>query len=179
MSDPVKNRKPILLLGVGNILQSDDGVGVYVVEKMRAELRDHDVEIVDGGTAGLDLLYLIENRRTVVVVDAVDGGFVPGTVYRFTPDDIESRSLRLYSLHQLGLLETLQMAHLAGTGPQRTIIVGVQPEVVEWGTRLSATVAGKLRGIIGRTRGRWVEIQQDGAKTHRRGGGDCQSRRNR
>jgi len=152
MGDLDTNRKQILLLGVGNILQSDDGVGVHVIEKMRDEITSDDVEVFDGGTAGLDLLSVIDSRRTVLVVDAVDGGRAPGTVYRFTADDLDGKSLRLNSLHQLGLLETLQMASLLGRGPEQVVIIGVQPEVVDWAMELSDTVARSVPGVIGQVK---------------------------
>lgn len=147
--DGIDNKhKRILVLGVGNILQSDDGIGVHAIEQMRGELDDFDVELIDGGTAGLDLLNLIEDRDAILVVDAVDGGHPPGTIYRFTPDDIGGQSLRMESLHQLGLLETLRMARLMGREPRNTVIIGVQPENVGWGLTLTDTVARQLPMVI-------------------------------
>ena len=148
MSDPDTNKKPILLLGIGNILRSDDGVGVRVIERMRDKVASDTVEVFDGGTAGLDLLSVIDGRQTVLVVDAVDGNQAPGTIYRFTPDDVDNESLRLDSLHQLGLLETIQMCRLVGRGPGEVVIIGVQPEVVVWGMELSDVVEGQLPAVI-------------------------------
>ena len=152
MSNLKNSTKPILVLGIGNILKADDGVGVHAIEKMRDEIASDEVEVFDGGTAGLDLLSVVASRRMVLVVDAVDGGGDPGTLYRFTPEDISDTLLRWDSLHQVGLLETLRMALLTGRGPKETIIIGVQPEVVDWGLSLSPTVAGQLPRLIDRVK---------------------------
>ena len=152
MSESLAIKEPVLVLGVGNILQQDDGVGVHVIEMIRDTVVSSNVAVCDGGTAGLDLISIIDNRRILVVVDAVDGGEEPGTVYRFTPEDIDEPHLRFDSLHQVGLLETLRMAAMTGRGPMRTVIVGVQPEVVDWGMTLSPTVEKQLPRIINQVR---------------------------
>ena len=146
------NIRPVLLLGVGNILQCDDGVGVHTVQRMRTQVDGSFVEVIDGGTAGLDLMNVVANRKSVIVVDAVDGNMAPGTLYRFTPEDISGQSLRMDSLHQIGLIEALQMSRLTGNDPEEVIIVGIQPAVVEWGLSLSAVIEERLPDVIERVR---------------------------
>ena len=161
MSEPLASKKPILVLGVGNILQSDDGVGVHVVEKMRDDIQSDEVDVCDGGTAGLDLISIVDNRRVVIVVDAVNGGEKSGTVYRLTPEDIDEPNLRFDSLHQVGLLETLNMAKMTGRAPMRTVIVGVQPEVVDWGLSLSPAVQDQIPKIINQVKKEIELARQD------------------
>lgn len=148
MNDFAAEKKPILVLGVGNSIQADDGVGVHAIEQLSSMTWPDDVELVDGGTAGLDLLATIDGRRKVIVIDAVDGSMKPGTIFRFTPDDIGKTTVRLDSLHQFGLLETLQMAELMDRAPDSCVIFGVQPETVDWGLTLTETVAVVLPRVI-------------------------------
>lgn len=148
MNDYRSDKKPILVLGVGNSIQTDDGIGVHVIEQLSQLSWPDSVELIDGGTAGLDLLATIEGRRKVIVIDAVDGGMDPGTMFRFTPDDIGNTTVRLDSLHQFGLLETLQMSQLMDRAPESCVIFGVQPKTVDWGLSLTDTVAAVVPRLI-------------------------------
>lgn len=150
MNPSTNDKKPVLVLGVGNIIQGDDGVGVYAVERLREQPQHPEVEIVDGGIAGVDLLPIIEGRVRMVVIDAVDAGMEPGTLFRFTPEDMLENIVPAQSLHQVGLLETLQMAQLLGRAPEETVIFGVQPGVVDWGLSLTKEVEGKLDILLDR-----------------------------
>jgi len=157
MMDSNRLKKPILVLGVGNAIQTDDGVGVHAVSELQGLSLPSEVELLDGGTAGLDLLAAIEGRHAVIVIDAVNGEMPPGTMYRFTPDQIDDIAVRLDSLHQFGLLETIRMAELMGGAPSLVVIVGVQPDTIDWGESLTATVAAVLSRVIERVR---LEIDQ-------------------
>ena len=136
------------MLGVGNSLQIDDGVGVHAVAELLKMDWPAEVEIVDGGVAGLDLIAIIDKREYVIVLDAIDAGHKPGTVFRFAPEDIENQTVRYDSLHQIGLLETIQMAKLTGSAPKHTVILGVQPEKVDWGMELTETIRTCLPRLI-------------------------------
>ena len=136
------------MLGVGNSLQIDDGVGVHAVAELLKMDWPAEVEIVDGGVAGLDLIAIIDQREYVIVLDAIDAGHKPGTVFRFTPEDIENQTARYDSLHQIGLLETIQMAKLTGSAPKHTVILGVQPEKVDWGMELTETIRACVPRLI-------------------------------
>ncbi len=139
---------PVLVLGVGNILLSDEGVGVRVVEAMEGRELPDDVELFDGGTASVDLLDSLANRDRVIVIDAVNGGSEPGTLYRFTPDDITNQKQSFISLHQIGLLETLTIASYLGCAPREVIIFGIEPRKVSWGLELSPEVAAVVPRVI-------------------------------
>ncbi len=137
-------RPGILILGVGNILQKDDGIGVRVIERLMATDVSPRAELLDGGTAGMDLLSEVIGREKVVVVDAVRGGGAPGAVYRFAPESVEEEPYPITSLHQIGLLEVLLMARHLGRAPKQTVIFGIEPKQVDWGLGLSPEVAAVL-----------------------------------
>lgn len=141
-------QKPILVLGVGNNLQTDDGVGVHAVTELMKMEWPQEVELVDGGIAGLDLIAIVDGREYVIVLDAVDAGHAPGTIFKFTPEDISDTVKHYDSLHQIGLLETIQMAKLTGSAPRHTLILGVQPEIVDWGLELTTTIQDCLPRLI-------------------------------
>lgn len=137
----------ILVLGVGNILQRDDGVGVRVIEHLRSLELPAGVEVFDGGTAALDLLNVVADRQKVIVVDAVQGGGEPGAIYRFAPNDVEVEPHPITSLHQIGLLETLAMAQHLGCSPQNVVIFGIEPKVIDWGLDLSPEVSAAVPNV--------------------------------
>jgi hydrogenase maturation protease len=121
----------ILILGIGNILQKDDGIGVHIVNQI-LETGIHipdNVEVIDGGTAGFDLVPLIMGRDKVIVVDAVRVDDVPGSVYRFPLSYVHDTYSR-YSLHTTGVRAIFNQAKLAGCDPLVEII-GVVPEDIQ------------------------------------------------
>ena len=127
-----------LVLGIGNSLFKDEGIGVHIVKELAAEYTLENVEFIDGGTASLDLLDFIEGKDKVIIVDAVQGGGVPGTVYRFKPTDIEINFPLSLSLHQVGLMEVLGMLKfLDPSSLYKIIIYGVEPKELGWGLDLS------------------------------------------
>ncbi len=142
------SRPSTLVLGVGNILLSDEGVGVRIVEAMKGRELSDNVELFDGGTASVDLLDSLANRDKVIIIDAVKGGNKPGTLYRFTPDDIAIQRQAFTSLHQVGLLETLTMAEYLNCTPREVIIFGIEPKKVSWGLELSPEVTGVVPRVI-------------------------------
>ena len=149
-------RRPVLVLGIGNILLHDEGVGVYVIERMQKGGVPDYVELLDGGTAGADLLDHICDRQKVIVVDAVDVDSInspradiePGTILRFTPDDLASNAGQSISLHEFGIADTLAMARRLNCAPQEVIIIGIKPKDVTPGLGLSDEIAGIMPRII-------------------------------
>lgn len=140
--------RPILVLGLGNILLRDEGVGVRVVEAMQDIELPPDVELFDGATAGLDLLDVLADRRTVIVIDAVEGDSPPGTVLRLHPDDLLPGDGPGVSLHETGLMETLAVARQLGTAPPEVIVFGIRPQEVGYGLTLSPPIAGLVPRIV-------------------------------
>ena len=117
--------KNILVLGVGNILLADEGVGVRVVEKLENEYSFSDnVLIIDGGTLGIRLMEYIMNCDYLIVVDAVQNGQPPGTLYRLVGDDLRKSMAFKDSMHQADLIETRTHCELIGNRPQ-SVIIGI------------------------------------------------------
>jgi len=144
-----KEQTPRLILGVGNLLLRDEGVGVHVISALRDRELPDDVELWDGGTAAFDLFDTLAGRRQVIIIDAVRAGSEPGTIIRFTPEDILASREQLTSLHQVGLLETLNVAeNLLDSAPQEVIILGIEPKEIDWGLELSAEVEAAVPKVI-------------------------------
>ena len=137
----------ILIIGIGNLLCRDEGIGAHVIERMKAlELPGH-VELLDIGTSTMDLISYLEGVRKLVVIDAMKAGGVPGTVYRCRPEDLLPAEDGPISLHEIGLIETLDMVKKKGL-EMETVIFGVEPKVLDWGMELSDEVKRKIPAII-------------------------------
>lgn len=141
------SQKPILVLGIGNILLRDEGIGVRVIEHMHSMPINKDVEIVDGGTSGMDLLDVLAEREKVIVVDAVDSGHEPGTVLQFGLDQIVQKEQTAVSLHELGIAETINMTKQMGCAPKEVVFFGVQPQNIDCGLELSQSVQNVIQKV--------------------------------
>ncbi len=143
-------RCPILVLGIGNILLRDEGVGVRVIAQMQKMHLpdDDDVELVDGGTAGADLLDVLAERQKVIVIDAIQADCEPGTVLRFTADELVQPDGVGMSLHELGLGEALTMIRHLGCAPKDVVIFGIRPKNTECGLELSEEIAASVPKVI-------------------------------
>jgi hydrogenase maturation protease len=139
----------ILVLGLGNILLTDEGLGVRAVERLAA---DYDlpanVEVLDGGTLGLDLLPRLEGVEALLLVDAVKAGGQPGDLVRLAGDDIQAALAVKMSVHQVGLQELLAVSAFQGTRPPRVVLWGMEPAALEWGLELSPPVAARLDALV-------------------------------
>jgi hydrogenase maturation protease len=139
------------VLGAGNVLLGDEGVGVHVVEALQDHGVPDDVEVVDAGTAVLDALAALGRVDTLIVVDAVEAAGPPGAIYRFSPDSVMTAEVPPpMSLHDIGLLDTLEMAGQIGLRPGNSIVFGVVPEKVDWGLDLSPAVAARVPELVDR-----------------------------
>jgi hydrogenase maturation protease len=147
MSDRIHLR-PVLILGIGNILLGDEGIGVRVIEAMRSLPLPEDVELGDGGTGGADLVEIMSHRRKVIVVDAMAADREPGQIMRLSPEDLAPSPGASVSLHEFGLLEALTMAGRLGCAPAEVLIIGVQPKEIRWATELSPDLAACIPSII-------------------------------
>ncbi len=129
----------VLILGLGNLLLSDEGVGVHAVNALsrRFEMPE-GVEILDGGTSGMDLLDAIAGRDHLIVCDAIRSDERPGSVQRIDGESIAAFFATRISPHQLGLSEVLANLELLGERPGHVTIIGVVPADLSLGTELSA-----------------------------------------
>lgn len=140
-------KRKALIIGVGNLILKDEGVGVHVVRQLEDRGLPSGVEAIDGGTATMDLLAVIQEAARIIVIDAVRVGGKPGTIYRFFPEDLSCESERPLSLHEVGLLEVLGMARQLG-GHGEVVIIGVEPKEISWGVELSPEVEAKVPKVI-------------------------------
>lgn len=130
----------IMVMGVGNILLSDEGLGVRFLDELAKIPLPENVELLEGGTAGLELVHLIQEVDYLIIVDAIDAKDEPGALFRFRPDDIRVFPEKYeVSFHQIGIVEVLAMANVLGQAPQ-TLIFGVQPKSLEWGLDISPEI---------------------------------------
>jgi len=139
--------KKILIIGVGNLILRDEGIGVHAVRALERKTLPPQVEVIDGGTATIELLPAIQAAERIIVIDALRGGGLPGTIYRVSPEDLMVDAERLLSLHQVGLLEVLGMARQLGGNPE-VVIIGVEPKEIAWGMELTPEVETKLPKVI-------------------------------
>lgn len=138
-----------LILGLGNPLRGDDGIGPRFIEELNHHGLPKGVAAIDGGTGGLDLLPILERWEHVVIVDAADMGQGPGQFTRFTPDQVHlARSDNHFSLHHAGLSEVLTLAHALERTLPEMVIFGVQPADVGWRKGLSPKVEAILPELI-------------------------------
>ena len=121
------NPKKILILGLGNILLGDEGVGVRIAEQLASHSLPEEVEIIDGGTAGYELISFLEGREKVIIVDAVKTEDKPGSVYKVDLSILVEDPTMHLSLHQIGLKNVFKMASLMEINPEVTLI-GVVPK---------------------------------------------------
>lgn len=133
-----------LVLALGNILRGDDGVGAAVIEALEAyDLPDH-VTLLDGGTPGFETVMIMQDYQRVIVVDAADMNTEIGTWRTFTPDEVRLQSKDLHlrgTLHYAGLAEALSLGNALGLLPPEIVIVGIQPQQIDWEMGLSDDVA--------------------------------------
>ena len=141
----------VTILGLGNILLSDEGVGVHVVKEfdLRYSVPAY-VEVVDGGAAGLDLIPFIEGREKVLMVDAVNFDREPGFIGILENDEIPLRFTEKASMHHLGLMDVLSIVRLSGALPKELCLIGIQPKSMELGLEMTEEVASKKEALIGR-----------------------------
>ncbi len=140
-----------VVLGLGNTLNGDEGLGVYALEPLRARLGERgDIELLDGGVLGMDLLPLVESCSHLLLLDAVDTGSPPATVTELRGEEIPLFARLKLSLHQLGFQEVLQFASVRGKLPDHLGLVGAQPADLSIGVGLSPGVAAALPEIADR-----------------------------
>jgi hydrogenase maturation protease len=137
---------PTLVLGFGNVLLSDDGTGVRLVELLRSGLGTAAAEFVDGGTLSFSLLNYVEATDSMLVIDAADLNDLPGTVRLFEGAAMDEflQSTRRRSVHEVGLIDLLDMARLQDCLPSRRALLCIQPKHLDWGEALSAPVEEAL-----------------------------------
>jgi hydrogenase maturation protease len=138
----------ILILGVGNLIMSDEGFGVHVAQRMMEMKLPPHVHVVEGGTDGFGLMNVIQEADRMILIDAVKGGGEPGSIYRFDIEDCPAdANIFKTSVHQISILEVINLSGLIGSTPKTTII-GVEPKSLEMGMDLSPEIEAKIPKVI-------------------------------
>lgn len=141
--------KRAVVLGVGNILLADEGVGVHAVEALRADYQiPPNVTLIDGGTSAMELLEDLEGLDLLLVLDTVRAGRVPATLIRLSGDQVPMFFHARLSPHQVGLAEVLATLDLLGQTPGETIVLGVEPVSFETQLGLTEPVAARLPELV-------------------------------
>lgn len=145
------DRLALLVLGLGNVLLGDDGVGAAAVTRLQAEYAWPDTaRVFDGGTLGLSLLPWVEQADAVILVDAVRTDDAPGTLVRLDGADVPPAVATRLSPHQVGVADLLDGARWRGRYPTRLVLLGVVPESIELAVGLSRDVASALAPLVDR-----------------------------
>ena len=144
----VENTEKTVILGVGNLLLMDEGVGVHAAVNLRGFPLPENVEVIEGGTDGFKLFHVISEADRLIVVDCVKGGGEPGSIYRFDVRDLKHMPDRyMTSVHQVSILEVINLSGLVGKSPRATII-GVEPSEISMSMDLSPLVQEKLPRVL-------------------------------
>jgi len=141
--------KPILVLGLGNILIQDEGIGVRVVERLVEHYQiPADVDVLDGGTAGLALYDDIVGRKHLVVVDAIDNRCEPGTLITLRGDEVPSFFRNKVSPHQMALSDILAALEIMGEKPAEVVVIGIQPKDLGTGLEMSDLIGNQIDILV-------------------------------
>lgn len=138
-----------IILGVGNIILSDEGVGVHAVKLLRQYFSfPSTVDIVDGGTMGIELFEVLANKDLLIIVDTLRAGEAPGTVVRLAGRAVPQFFQNQLSPHQVGISDLLACLQLSGVAPKEIVLLGVEPETLELGLGLSPVVASAISYLL-------------------------------
>jgi hydrogenase maturation protease len=137
----------IVVIGVGNLLQRDEGIGIHAIQALEKMNLPADVRLVDGGTSP-DIIAYTGAGNKMIIIDCAKAGGKPGDIYRFKPDDLTTGKAVLTSAHEMGVAENLNLMMLTGNKPKDVIIIGMEPAEIDWGMELSATVKKKLPELV-------------------------------
>ena len=143
--------KKTLVIGIGNILMSDDGIGPKVVNSLLVKYRvPRCIEVIDGGTQGLNLLQYFDDVKDLIIVDAVvSRNKRPGEIVKIAREEIGPELTRHMSVHDIGFVDVMSALKLLGKMPGRMVLIGMVPAKMEFGYGLSEIVEGKLESLTG------------------------------
>jgi hydrogenase maturation protease len=141
----------VLILGIGNLLLQDEGVGVHVIKELQRRFDfPAQVELLDGGTAGMELVEALLDREQVMIIDAIRTGDPPGTLVELEGDQVPVFLQNHLTPHQLGLTDVLATLTIAGRKPERLLLFGIVPEAMELSLSLSDRIEQRIDPLIER-----------------------------
>ncbi len=149
------SKKTILVLGIGNLMLGDEGVGIHAIRALKEMKVPENVEVVDGGTGGFELLMYFRGKKKVIIIDAMNGDAEPGMVFRCLPNDLDLKWRHPYSSHQSTITELLYFATLESPSLE-IVLFGIVPEIIhEASTELSRVIQDRIPQLISAV---WREI---------------------
>ena len=135
----------ITVLGIGNVVLQDEGFGVRAAEYLDNKYRfPHNVQIIDGGTLGMELLRFVTGTRKLLVIDSINGGAEPGTMFRFANDAVMEHFQAKLSVHEVGIQDVLALLQVTGKSIPDVVVLGAQPYAIEAGVELTADMMALL-----------------------------------
>lgn len=136
--------KRIIVVGIGNLILKDEGVGIHVIRQLETMGLPPDIELIDGGTNSYDLLDFFCESDISIVVDAMQAGGEPGTIYRAPLDELGLKpNDQIKSLHEMHFIEAVEMVRMLGSNPE-FLVFGIEPKSIELGLELTPEVAAKV-----------------------------------
>lgn len=139
----------ITVLGIGNLLMGDEGVGIHLIQTLEKSYTfSPSINLIDGGTTGLDLIPYFENCEKMIIVDAVDFQEEPGHIGTLINEEIHYRFNTKLSLHHAGLADVLSVIKLTDIPSPDMMLLGVQPQIVKMGIKLSDVIANKMELLL-------------------------------
>jgi hydrogenase maturation protease len=148
MSAPCVAVPRIAVLGLGNLMRTDDALGMLAIQRLRSDSRfPPSIALIEGGTLGLELLYPLEGFTHLLALDAIDAGLQPGTVLRYAGDAVAQLPISK-SVHLLGFSDLIGSMRLIGSAPAELVVLGIQPHTIDWGTELTPQVEAAMETLI-------------------------------
>jgi len=154
-------KQPIAIIGVGNLLMSDEGVGIHAIQYLEQFGWPENVELIDAGVPGASLLHIIEDRKLSIIIDCGDFGGQPGEILVVDPKKLNKPSEEMVSLHGMSLLGTLALAEQTGISIKEVRLICIQPKQVDMGDQLSEPLQSALSGIKKAVDGLFAILDKD------------------
>lgn len=162
----------LLIMGIGNVLLMDEGIGVHAIEELgRRYVFSDDAELLDGGTSGIELLRYIQENEDIIIIDAIRSGHPPGTVLRVEGEDVPALFHTRISPHQIGLSDLLAASMLSGCTPRHLVLFGIEPKLMDTGLELSCEVKSQFSRLMDVIT---AEVKSMGYSVELRGPGEMQ-----
>jgi hydrogenase maturation protease len=137
----------IVVVGVGNLLMQDEGIGIHALQELEKQGLPPDVKLIDGGTSP-DLIAYTKAGQKLIIIDSAKAGGEPGDIYRFRPEDLADEKPALASAHQMGVVENLALMEISGNKPVEIVIIGVEPGSIDWGMDLTPKLKERLPKVV-------------------------------
>ncbi|MEI6335155.1 MAG: HyaD/HybD family hydrogenase maturation endopeptidase [Methylococcaceae bacterium] len=153
-----------LVLGLGNTLLGDEGVGVHIVQQMQQDNAGIDnITYLDGGTLSFTLAGYIEEAGNLIIIDAAQLNSSPGVIKVYEDEAMDQfvTGNRNKSVHEVNITDILSLAHLTGHLPERRALIGIQPQLIDWGDTLSESVAQAIPQVFKITRDLILRWEQE------------------